>query len=227
MAYFFGDHPVWRLIAQADAISTTVLLSLLCLSIICWALFMGKALVTRVKKRQLDVALAQMTHARTVDDLVALSHRFAGTMPGAFITRSLALLKTIIEMRTDNNDTHHEIDQLEEGLVDLINTAVSVQESYVPVLSTCATVAPLLGLFGTVWGLIHAFIRMSEHQAADIITVAPGIAEALITTLAGLIVAIPALIMYNYLSVQSRVIEQKLSSIAVRITFISRSVLKK
>ena len=72
-------------------------------------------------------------------------------------------------------------------------------EAYVPILSSCAAVAPLLGLFGTVWGLIHAFLQISQTQVADLATVAPGISEALITTLAGLMVAIPALIMYNYL----------------------------
>jgi biopolymer transport protein ExbB/TolQ len=83
----------------------------------------------------------------------------------------------------------------------------------------------LLGLFGTVWGLIHAFIRISEKQAADITVVAPGIAEALITTLAGLIVAIPALIMYNYLIVRVRHIETQMVQLADRIAFIAQQTL--
>ena len=76
------------------------------------------------------------------------------------------------------------------------------------ILSTSAAVSPLLGLFGTVWGLIHAFIRISERQSADIATVAPGIAEALITTLTGLAVAVPSLIMFNYCRSQVGKIEQ-------------------
>ena len=83
-----------------------------------------------------------------------------------------------------------------------VDAIVVHEESYLPFLSTSAAVAPLLGLFGTVWGLIHAFMRISEKQVADITTVAPGIAEALVTTLAGLFVAIPALIMFNYLNIQ-------------------------
>jgi len=81
------------------------------------------------------------------------------------------------------------------------------EESYLWILSTSAAAATLLGLFGTVWGLIHAFLRISQKQSADIVTVAPGIAEALMTTLVGLIVAIPALILFNYLSVQVRRME--------------------
>jgi len=77
-----------------------------------------------------------------------------------------------------------------------------------------------LGLFGTVWGLVHAFIRISEKQSADITTVAPGIAEALITTLAGLLVAIPALVMYHYLMSEIRTIERQLFILADKFSFI-------
>ena len=76
-----------------------------------------------------------------------------------------------------------------------------------PILYSCAGVATLIGLFGTVWGLVHAFIRIGEKQAADIATVAPGIAEALITTLGGLMVAIPAYVMFHFLSVRVRALE--------------------
>ena len=58
--------------------------------------------------------------------------------------------------------------------------------------------------FGTVWGLIHAFMGIAQQKSADISAVAPGIAEALITTLGGLIIAIPALVMFNYLTSEVR-----------------------
>ena len=93
-------------------------------------------------------------------------------------------------------------------------------EEYIAILSSSAAVAPLLGLFGTVWGLVHSFMRISETQVADIATIAPGIAEALITTLAGLIVAIPALIMFNYLHTKTRALEHGLISLADRMTFV-------
>jgi len=76
-----------------------------------------------------------------------------------------------------------------------------------PIFTATIAISPLLGLFGTVWGLIHAFMRISEKQSADIATVAPGIAEALITTLAGLMVAIPAVVMLCYLQSQVRALE--------------------
>ena len=65
----------------------------------------------------------------------------------------------------------------------ILDDMIGNEESYLPVLSTSAAISPLLGLFGTVWGLIHSFISISQRGSADIVTVAPGIAEALITTL--------------------------------------------
>ena len=78
----------------------------------------------------------------------------------------------------------------------------------------------MIGLFGTVWGLMHSFMSIAQKHTADIVTVAPGIAEALLTTLAGLMVAIPALIMYHYLTHRVRLLEHdlyKLSDVIVRI----------
>jgi len=66
-------------------------------------------------------------------------------------------------------------------------------------LATCANAAPFIGLFGTVWGIMHAFHAIGLSQSAALATVAPGISEALVTTAIGLVVAIPATIAYNYL----------------------------
>lgn len=71
-------------------------------------------------------------------------------------------------------------------------------EAYLPVLATTANIAPFVGLLGTVWGIIHAFRDISHQASASIASVAPGIADALVTTAAGLFTAIPAVIFYNY-----------------------------
>jgi biopolymer transport protein TolQ len=72
-------------------------------------------------------------------------------------------------------------------------------ERYVILLSTTVTVAPFLGLLGTVWGIMASFWSMASMHSANLTVVAPGIAEALITTVAGLGAAIPAVIFYNML----------------------------
>lgn len=76
-------------------------------------------------------------------------------------------------------------------------TEISDLETSLPVLSTFVSVSPFLGLLGTVWGIMEAFLDIRARGSAHITIVAPGISDALITTVYGLLVAIPALIFYN------------------------------
>jgi biopolymer transport protein TolQ len=69
-----------------------------------------------------------------------------------------------------------------------------------PVLATVGSTAPFVGLFGTVWGIMHAFIEIAEAQNTSLAVVAPGIAEALLATGLGLLAAIPAVVFYNKFS---------------------------
>ncbi len=78
-------------------------------------------------------------------------------------------------------------------------TEVEGMERYLILLSTTVTIAPFLGLMGTVWGIMTSFWDMSTLRSANLTVVAPGIAEALTTTIAGLATAIPAVIFYNML----------------------------
>ena len=83
-------------------------------------------------------------------------------------------------------------------------TAESLQlESLCGFLATTASAAPFVGLFGTVWGIMNAFIEIAEQQNTNLAVVAPGIAEALLATGLGLLAAIPAVIFYNKLSADS------------------------
>jgi biopolymer transport protein TolQ len=71
------------------------------------------------------------------------------------------------------------------------------------VLATVGSVAPFVGLFGTVWGIMHAFVEIAQQQNTSLVVVAPGIAEALLATGLGLLAAIPAVVFYNKLSADS------------------------
>jgi len=230
MANIFMGNSLWQLVAQSDFISKLVLLGLLIVSIVCWTIFFYKLILLRTKKRQLKEALAQAKNAQTLDDLLALAQKQAGTFPGYFVSRNLVHLKSILETNKSLEKTSfdtREFDMMQQHIFFVIDEMVAHEESYLPILSTSAAVAPLLGLFGTVWGLIHSFIRISEKQTADIATVAPGIAEALITTLAGLVVAIPALAMFSYLNVQLRTIEQGLVTMAERVGTVAKNIFRK
>ena len=78
-----------------------------------------------------------------------------------------------------------------------LSRAVDDLESNLPVLATIGSISPYIGLFGTVWGIMNAFIALGQVQQATLQMVAPGIAEALIATAMGLFAAIPAVIFYN------------------------------
>ena len=90
-------------------------------------------------------------------------------------------------------------------------------EQRLPLLATAGSVCPFLGLFGTVWGVMTAFLDISTQGSTNIVVVAPGIAEALITTIAGLAVAIPAMMAYNYFVQRSRVLGLELEDLATSV----------
>ena len=87
-------------------------------------------------------------------------------------------------------------------------------ESHLAFLASVGSVSPYVGLFGTVWGIMHAFHSIGLSQSAALATVAPGISEALVTTAIGLVVAIPATIAYNYLLAELGEVETEMVNFA-------------
>lgn len=214
-------NALWSMIAQSDAITVVVLLVLLGMSILCWSLFIYKYLIIRKNYQDCAAAYAKLQFVKSIEELSLIGTQYTGSPVGS-------LLRSIVQTAKELLSAHDGLPVLTQEKWHMIQLAaeqkiqslVHAQEAYLPVLSTSAAVATLFGLFGTVWGIIHAFLGISQHHSADIATVAPGIAEALITTLGGLIVAIPALIMYNYLASRVNGIEHALSSVADRAAWI-------
>ncbi|OGB84147.1 hypothetical protein A3F66_03240 [candidate division TM6 bacterium RIFCSPHIGHO2_12_FULL_32_22] len=218
MVTLFSSNPIWLLIHQSDWMSKFVLLILLFLSIACWAILLYKIIVWRIRKKQIKNALTFLKSAKDLDDVFYTASKFTNTLPGYLLTKKLSFLKTLL---LHEKDGKQELDEREWELLQgrinqLLDSVVMQEEAYLPILSVSGQIGPLLGLFGTIWGLVHAFVDISQRQSADIAVVAPGIAEALITTLFGLIVAIPALIMFYYLSLKLREIDQQVSNLAGR-----------
>jgi biopolymer transport protein TolQ len=91
-------------------------------------------------------------------------------------------------------------------------------EKYMPWLATTGSVTPFIGLFGTVWGVMDAFTGLGAAGSASLRAVAPGIAEALITTAAGLFTAVPAVIAYNHFLHDIRDLGLRLDSFALEVT---------
>lgn len=200
---FLTKSPLWQVLAISDWISKyIILLGLFILSIACTAIIIYKYLQFSHERRLTKRLLAQMKQAKTLSDLAVISKAFYGCAPGALLISSLQRLKTMIG--TKNALSLSEYELLDASINQEVDSLLMEQEHYLPILGTSSAVSPLLGLFGTIWGLIHSFISISKEKSADIATVAPGIASALLTTLAGLIVAIPAMIAFNYFSNELR-----------------------
>lgn len=108
-----------------------------------------------------------------------------------------------------------------------INTETTRMIQMVPFLATTGNTTPFIGLFGTVWGIMNSFHGIGQRGSASLAVVAPGISEALIATAAGLAVAIPAVIAFNYFMQKIRIIESELESFSADfLNVIERDILK-
>ena len=215
---------IWQLLYHSDLVTHAVLLTLLVLSVVCWSIFFYKLTIWHIKSRQLKNALFQMKHAQSLEDVLHITSKFSKTMPGYFLSKGLKYLKSLLttDEGPKENLSDREWGMLEHMISQLIDSVLHREETFVPLLGATVAAAPLLGLFGTVWGLVTAFMDISTKQAADITVVAPGIAQALSTTVAGLLVAIPALAMFYYLNLQMRKMEQQLNVLADKLLWLAQ-----
>ncbi len=217
---------LWAIISSTDLMSKGILLLLLAVSIACWALAFYVHSAFKEKHASLKRAKELLINVKGMDDFLARLSVMQSTYAGELIASFLGDFKKLLRA----NDSNHMVDDrdwylLQSSMNQHIDQAVAHEESYLGLLSTSAAAAPLVGLFGTVWGLIHAFMGIAEKHSADISAVAPGISEALLTTLAGLVVAIPSLCMYAFLQARIRRIEQEIVDLADECLWIMRGVL--
>ena len=214
MFKFFFNTPAWYLILQSDWMTKFILLSLFFLSVICIAIIAFKLVTIRYQKRMLAELFKQTRKIQSFSDLITIGKNFEKSLGGKFLVQNLHELKTLLDKNKALN--LQDLEYLELLSDQSIDKLLMEVEIYLPILGTSAAVSPLVGLFGTVWGLIHSFVNISQEKSADISVVAPGIAEALTTTLAGLIVAIPAMIAFHYFSNELRKVEQQLGHLSER-----------
>ena len=103
-------------------------------------------------------------------------------------------------------------DNVKRALRRAINSETTRMTQMVPFLATTGNTPPFIGLFGTVWGIMNSFHSIGQRGSASLAVVAPGLSEALIATAAGLAVAIPAVIAFNFFMQKIRVVETELIS---------------
>ena len=185
-----------KLIVQVDAVSFAVLVGLFFLSVLCVAIITYRFIDFARQKRALKRVRKRMALVKSLSEMEQLAVTHSRYLAGQFLGRCLESVRTVTSLSVLNRD--RALDRVELSIGQAADDIALESERYLPVLAISAAVSPLIGLFGTVWGLVHAFVQISEAKSADITVVAPGMAQALTTTLAGLVVAIPALIFFIY-----------------------------
>ncbi|NOH71076.1 protein TolQ [Vibrio pectenicida] len=195
-----ADISMFDLFLQASLLVKIVMLTLLGMSIVSWSMIIkrSKVLSQATKGAETfedtfwsgaDLSALYQSAKKRKEDLSGTEEIFYSGF-----TEFARLRKSNVESP----------DFIMEGTGRAMRVAVAREvdelEMHLPFLATVGSISPYIGLFGTVWGIMHAFIALGEVKQATLAMVAPGIAEALIATAMGLFAAIPAVMAYNRLS---------------------------
>jgi len=181
------------LIGAASPITLGALLLLLVFSIFSWAVILFKWRFFRRVSRQ-DRRFLRLYEA--LEDPKEVRRRAATIVRSPLATLFAEAYRRALH---DDEPLHGEhVRRLERGLIQIADRHLMEAEEYLGSLATVGNVSPFIGLFGTVLGIIQAFQEIARQGTASIAAVAPGVAEALVATAAGLFTAIPAGIAYNH-----------------------------
>ncbi len=199
------------LFLQADWVVKAVMLGLLLASIWTWAIIIGFIVRSRRTRRDIDQFEVDFERAEDIDAF----HRIQGSRDTA-IARVFS--SGVREWRRSTAAKQIDRDGTRERLATaMASTVADESESLADrlnVLATVGSVAPFVGLFGTVWGIMRSFTSIASAQNTSLAVVAPGIAEALFATAIGLFAAIPAVIAYNRFSHSVNRIEARMNRFA-------------
>jgi len=202
-----SEVDILLLLREISPVAKIVVLILLVLSIWSWGIILSKSLLLRRVRKESETfwRIFRKGHRLSEISTALESLRFTPLVPvfnvGAEImSPSPARGAGAMAVRTGTASTS----TLERALQRASASQLTLIESRLTVLATTASVAPFIGLFGTVWGILTTFTGLSNSNIATLRAVAPGIAEALITTAFGLFTAIPAVIAYNHFVYQIR-----------------------
>jgi len=203
----------WLLFLQADIVVKTVMVLLVVASAWGWAVILDKTVRLKILHRRASKLVASIQEGLPVG---SLAESFAAVAPDdPFVTvyaamvdehaRSADLVHTEAQ-RDGLQERVHRVAQLASS------SALEQLQSRLPGLATIGAVAPFVGLFGTVWGIMNSFQGIAASGNTSLAVVAPGIAEALFATALGLVAAIPAVIFYNRIGTDIGAYGKKLSA---------------
>jgi biopolymer transport protein TolQ len=191
---------LWGLFLEADIVVKLVMLILLLASVWVWAIIIEKTISLRRVNREAVAFEDAFWSGGSLDEL----YDREGTDPSNPIAAvfGAAMSEWKRTVRISGTDIGH------TGVKERVDRAMNVTimremdrlERYMIFLASVGSTAPFVGLFGTVWGIMHSFSAIAAMHNTDLAVVAPGIAEALFATAIGLVAAIPSVLAYNKLS---------------------------
>ena len=199
------------LFVQADWVVKAVMIGLLAASIWTWAIIvMFRVKVGRIRKES-ERFEADFWKADDID-------AFYKAQGKADLPSARVLAAAVAEWRRSTHGSTIDREGTRERLATAMGSAVAKEidelSDRLNILATVGSVAPFVGLFGTVWGIMRSFTSIASQQNTSLAVVAPGIAEALFATAIGLFAAIPAVIAYNRFSHAVNRIEARLNRFA-------------
>ncbi|RWO71172.1 MAG: tonB-system energizer ExbB [Mesorhizobium sp.] len=189
------DLSPWGMFMAADIVVKAVMIGLAFASLVTWTIWLAKSLELFGGKLRIRRAVRAIGEAATLKQASRTLDRSGG--PGALLVRAAEEETALSAGALD----HVSGDGLKERVASRLSrieaAAARRMSRGTGVLATIGSTAPFVGLFGTVWGIMNAFIGISQAQTTNLAVVAPGIAEALLATAMGLVAAIPAVVIYN------------------------------
>jgi biopolymer transport protein TolQ len=190
---------IWSLVMQADLVVKSVMLILALASLWCWAVIFEKVWrLASLKRRTTGFERAFWSGAPLEDLYRRLAKRPDHPMAMMFATAMEEWREAPRSAVRDGGA--HLLERIGRVMRLAMDRELVALERSVPTLATIGSVAPFLGLFGTVWGIMNSFTAIAVSKNTTLTVVAPGIAEALFATAIGLAAAIPAVVAYNKLS---------------------------
>jgi biopolymer transport protein TolQ len=190
------DLSIFNLFTQASFVVQLVMIGLLLTSLVSWSVIFGKLFGLKRVRSNNDDFEREFWSGKNLNEMhQAIGTKAKATAPMERIFASG--MREFLKLRERRLDAVAQLDGARRAMRASFHRELDVIESHLSFLGSVGSVSPYVGLFGTVWGIMHAFVGLSNLQQVTLATVAPGIAEALVATAIGLFAAIPAVIAYN------------------------------
>ncbi|HEX3531387.1 MAG TPA: MotA/TolQ/ExbB proton channel family protein [Thermoanaerobaculia bacterium] len=202
---------------QAGPMAKAILGTLALFSLGSWAIMIGKLFQLRRADAQTDKFLEAFHRSQRFSEVNATASKLGSSPLVGIFQAGYAEIDSQIKNAPDPEKPGEKrayritsLPSLQRTLTRAAGVEIRGVTAWLPFLATTAAASPFIGLFGTVWGIMVAFQDIGMSGSTSIVAVAPGIAEALINTAAGLAAAIPALIGYNYFGQRMRGVKARL-----------------